>query len=504
MKLELETKPFSCLKRVLNETRMVEETTDVIIPDSCPDAEDVLFCDGLVFLRNKDLSEGCLSLSLGVSATGMIRPEGREEPEVLEAYIPISLRLENSAWKAGQQTPVEVQLNRLDCHLVNPRKVMFRASVTVHAACFEENKAEIVCACPEETVQVLQETVPLCCLSMMGEKSYTVEDIIGLPDEDQGKAICALQVQIRHSESRLSGSRAVFRGEAEVRMLYLTMAGALRTQMQNLPFVQYIDLGDCQEEDRLELCSMVTGCDADISGLGDRVNISLAIQSRAMVYSRREVHYLKDLYSTTGDVEAQREPLCYSSLLDTQYFNPMAQAKLEGDLLFSRVSISEPQIQRSGQQVEMTVPLSVHCLVRNVEGQLAGETVKAELKSRTQAAENCVTALEPGNTDVTAVGNSLRISGIVKAVTSADTCFDMVTEAELTPMEEKGKGPGLIIRHADERHSLWELAKEYRTTVEAIASANHLEGDVLPGQLLLIPGCSFGSKGRTGVIESDR
>ena len=162
---------------------MVEETTDVIIPDSCPDAENVLFCDGLVFLRSKDLSEGCLSLSLGVSATGMIRPEGREEPEVLEAYIPISLRLENSAWKAGQQAPVEVQLNRLDCHLVNPRKVMFRASVTVHAACFEENKAEIVCACPEETVQVLQETVPLCCLSMMGETSYTVEDIIALPDE---------------------------------------------------------------------------------------------------------------------------------------------------------------------------------------------------------------------------------------------------------------------------------------------------------------------------------
>ena len=504
MKLELETKPFSCLKRVLNETRMVEETADVIIPDSCPDAEDVLFCDGLVFLRSKELSDGCLSLSLGVSATGMIRPEGRDEPEVLEAYIPISLRLENSAWKAGQHALVDVQLSRLDCHLVNPRKVMFRASVTVQGKCFEEKKEEIVCSCRDEAVQVLRETAPICCLSMMGEKSYTVEDIISLPDEDQGKTICALQVQVRHSESRLSGSRAVFRGEAEVRLLYLTMSGELRTQMQNLPFVQYIDLGDCQEDDRLELSSMVTGCDADISGLGDRVNISLAIQSRAMVYTRRELEYLKDLYSTTGDMEVQREPLCYSSLLDTQYFNPMAQAKLEGDLLFSRVSLSDPQIQRNGQQVEMTVPLSVHCLVRNVEGKLAGETVKAELKSRTQTAENCVTTLEPGNSEVTAAGNALRINTIFKAVTSADTCFDMVTEAELAPMEEKGKGPGLIIRHAGDRHSLWELAKEYRTTVEAITSANHLEGEVLPGQLLLIPGCRFGSKSRTGIIESDR
>ena len=107
MKLEFLKKPMEYLRPVLREERMIEETAEAIIPDSCPDAQEVLHCSGLAFLRGKDLSDGMLSVSAGVSAMALCQIEDRETPEVVEVYIPMSLKLENDALRGGQVCRVE-------------------------------------------------------------------------------------------------------------------------------------------------------------------------------------------------------------------------------------------------------------------------------------------------------------------------------------------------------------------------------------------------------------
>ena len=108
------------LRPVLRETRTVEETAETIIPDSCPDVTEILFTSGMAFLRGKDISEGSAAVSAGVSASVLVRPEGRQEPELVEVYIPMSVRVENSLLKSGMLSCAKAELRRIDSHMVNP------------------------------------------------------------------------------------------------------------------------------------------------------------------------------------------------------------------------------------------------------------------------------------------------------------------------------------------------------------------------------------------------
>ena len=70
---------------------------------------------------------------------------------------------------------------------------------------------------------------------------------------------------------------------------------------------------------------------------------------------------------------------------------------------------------------------------------------------------------------------------------SADTvtCRSLVSltaqDAELPEL------PSLVLRAVKEGERLWDIAKQYRTTVEAILSANDLSEEAELGRMLLIP-----------------
>lgn len=76
LKLEFLTEAMEYLRPVLREIKTVEETAEAIIPDSCPDVTEILYTDGLSYLRGKELSEGAMSVSAGVSASVLCKPDG--------------------------------------------------------------------------------------------------------------------------------------------------------------------------------------------------------------------------------------------------------------------------------------------------------------------------------------------------------------------------------------------------------------------------------------------
>ena len=63
----------------------------------------------------------------------------------------------------------------------------------------------------------------------------------------------------------------------------------------------------------------------------------------------------------------------------------------------------------------------------------------------------------------------------------------MVTELEWGPEDQPNQQrPSLILRRAG-GESLWDIAKKSGSTVAAIRSANKLQEEPKPGQMLLIP-----------------
>ncbi len=493
MKLEFLKKPMEYLRPVLREVRQVEETAEAIIPDSCPDVDEVLAAWGTACFRGKDLSEGLLTVSAGVSATAMAKPQGRETPEVVEVYIPMSVKIDSGVLHGGQFCRAEVSLRRLDGHLVNPRKVMVRATVSISVWVYGTEREEHLTDPAVSGIQCLKKTAPVRCLRYMGEKNYTLEDQIALTPEGNGQTICGLLLHIRHTDARLTGTRAVLKGEVSLQVLYLDAAGALKNGSGQVNFSQYVDLGDCGEKDELQLQTVLTGADVSFSGDGESLSVILQLNTCAEVWGTTEIGYVGDMYSLSGMVKPELVQRSYDSLVDRQLFSPAGHGVLDGihgNVIFANCISGEPTRQHTGEQVSVVQPVSVQILYRDENDALCGAVVRVDLRASTSAAENARFEISGGGfRAVSGPDGSLnvKVSGDLEISTFCELRFQEILGAEL---EEEGAslgGPGLIIRRPKMGETMWDIAKAFRTTPETIAAANGLEGDQVPEKLLLIP-----------------
>ena len=495
MKLEFLKKPMEYLRPVLREVRMVEETSEAIIPDSCPDVQNVIGTTGMAFLRGKDLSEGMLAISTGVSAMALCQPEGRDVPEVVEVYIPMSLKLENSQLHMGQVLRAEAHLRRLDGHLVNPRKVMVRATVAICVWVYEPVREEHADQCASAGLQMLKKTAALRCLKTMGEKNYTVEDSARFSPEGIGETLLGCEIDLRHTDARLTGTRAVLKGEGNIRVLYLDPQGKAACGTAQIPFSQYVDLGECSETDELMLQSVLTGADVALSSDGGGLNVTLQICTTAQAWGKTELEYLEDMYSLSGKVVPERAERSYDSLVDRQIFAPTAHSALDGIMgrgLFVSCIPGEVTAQRSGETVSLTLPVTVQVIFEDETGRLQGTASRVELNAATQASENCrfEAAGEDISTSFSGGGSmSLKVTGNLHVDTFGSFGLWEIMGGELEEETVEKGGPGLIIRRPGKGETLWDMAKNHRTTPEAISRANGLSGEPVPDKMLLIPKC---------------
>ena len=493
LKLEFKTESMEYLRPLLRETRGAEETAESIIPDACPDVRDILHTGGMAFLRGKDLGEGTAAVSAGVSAMVLVQPEGRQTPEVIEAYLPMTVRFESAELRPGLESCAQVVLRRLDSHMVNPRKVLVRAAVTVTLRVWERCAEAHPVDSPQEGIQILRRTEPVKLLTALGEKSYTIEDTVRLDAGDPGTCLADLQIALEHTDTRLTGTRAVLKGNVHIKTLSLTEQGALSRGQAVLPFSQYIDLGDCRETDELSLDSVLSGADIELSADGQGLNVTLQLLSRAEVWSQREVAYIGDLYALFGEAEPEWTSSAYESLLDRQCFQPVGRGTMTGggdQAVYLTCLPGEPSHTRTGDTAEFTVPVSVQ-MVTEKEGKPAGGTVRVNLTCATHASAGCRFEVQAEDLTATASpgmdGMEVRVTGTICVRTYGSTELREITGGTVNEETRDPSRPGLIIRRPGRQESLWDIARQYRTTTAAIQQANGLSGEPSGEMLLLIP-----------------
>ena len=123
---------------------------------------------------------------------------------------------------------------------------------------------------------------------------------------------------------------------------------------------------------------------------------------------------------------------------------------------------------------------------------MQGSTVRWEKHMEIMAAEeSCICYLpQPYGAVQTIAGvDELSLSAQLKVEmhTHKNTSIPMVIGLELGQEEATDEDrPSLILCRMEDQ-SIWSIAKECGSTVEQIERMNHLNGQPVPGQMLMIP-----------------
>ena len=115
--------------------------------------------------------------------------------------------------------------------------------------------------------------------------------------------------------------------------------------------------------------------------------------------------------------------------------------------------------------------------------------MELELQASTLASENCRFEIMVDDLRGTAApgGLGVKVEGTMIVSTFGTMEFSEILGGDISESESMPEGPGIVIRRWSQQDSLWSMAKLHRTTREAIMGANSLEGEPIPGRMLLIP-----------------
>ena len=374
---------------------------------------------------------------------------------------------------------------------------MVRAAVDVFGQGMTRLKTEIATTgdVPED-VQLLTRSYPLEMPMEAGEKQVQMEETLAFPaNNNEFHKIISYELLPIITEAKVLGNRLVFRGQANLRIMYMTEDGQISQWETEIPFSQYTELDrDYSPHASAWVLPIVTALEMEMtedSGLKMRGGIA----AQYTIFDREMMDVVEDAFSPKRDVAVKSEDVQLPILLDSRVINVQTEGRMTDDAsrIISSVALSEfPTVSMVQEGTEVYMEGQYQMLWQDDQGQMQSGPVRFSGSEPFQSARENQIQLWcgiPNTTEISPSGEGIIMSTdypVTMHVYYGQT-IPVVTSLELGDLKEPDPNrPSVVMRRAGDE-GLWAIAKGYGSTVAAIQEANQLDGEPEYGQMLLIP-----------------
>ncbi len=497
MELQFKESVCPCLTRVLGEVRSLEQAQEIRLSDGMPDIGRVLCGWGQVVQRSKEWTADSVSLSAGVMVWVLYAPEDGTQPRWVEGWIPFGIQ-----WDLPQTGPegnlrIQCLTRFVDARSVSARKIMVRAGIGAMVEAFVPREAVIYT--PEndpEDVELKKVRYPMRLPKEAGEKTFSMDEELTLPGTlPPMEKLVYYTMEPEIQEQRVMADKVVFRGCGKLHVLYQDSECRFHSWDFSLPISQYAELSQSHSADaEASVGGAVTALELEAVD-GTHLHLKCGMVGQYLVEDLEVLELVEDAYSPSRDITAEEDTLELPGVLEHRRETVPAEQTVaaQGETAVDVVFLPDFPRQRTlengvGETLSGTFQIlyygpneEIQAVVSHWEGEM---NLPADANTRITALP-----LSPGEPQILMGGGDMKVRTDLplQLTATAAAGLPMVKGLSLGEAREPDENrPSLILRRAGER-DLWEIAKATGSTVGAIRSANHLQEDPAPGQMLLIP-----------------
>lgn len=505
MELEFERDTIVGYDTVAEVTVCQEETLESIVPDACPDILRIIDVCGQATLSSKQAREGLAQVTGMVRASILYQPEGGGGVRRMEVGLPFTCQAEAPGLTEQGTVIACPRLRCAEARALNPRKVLLRVDLAVDITACQMVERPICCGVADlQDGTICQrkyqgEHYQLCCVQ---EKPFTFSDQVRIQSgSGETPQLLSSRAEPMCTESKLIGTKLIFKGVVDLYLLFQEPGGALFTSHESLPFSQILEVAGTGEEGDCQVQVEVTSFQCQLNpDDGRELEVALELLAQALVRARRPVTLLQDLYSTSSfmEIESETQELCR---LDEMSVRPQTVRELleTGEMVRSvvdgRLTVGPVRQSREGNELLLTADawLTVLYLDENELLQCVQRAVPVTCRLDCPRGGKCVCRCQsPGEVFAAPAAGGVEVRCTVEfhCLSTENRAVPAVASARLGEVRSAGEGarPSVVLRLAAPGEGLWDIAKAYGTTMEQILQANELEEEELPaGRMLLIP-----------------
>ena len=230
------------------------------------------------------------------------------------------------------------------------------------------------------------------------------------------------------------------------------------------------------------------------------MEISVELLAQALTSCKRELTVLEDLYSTSHQVELEKEVLSIPQMSGSVIRNLAVRELLEtGSMVRSVVSVRMVTGEMTGREKDGALQIEVpaHLCIWYMDDQQKLQCIWKNLPAACRidgfvgSGWQCTCELA-GDIYATPTADGIEVRFPLEFHVTAYqkqniSAVKSATRGDLRCFPD-GPRPSVVLRMVSQGEGIWELAKQYGTTTQKILQANELDSDILPvGRMLLIP-----------------
>ena len=481
---------------------------DITLPDYCPDIKRILKC----MITPCLISEQCVGDRVTIDANALVQVIYVDDNNNIFCYdkvFPFSKTVESGKQIDNPVAEVRLKTAYANTRAVSQRRIDIHASIAVSVTITSRKEIEFVSDASECGIQLLKNIENASDFIGNTVKTFTLSEVMEISkNKPPVRQIIRQKATPFIEQIKVINNKLLIKGDVKISLLYCAdkSEGGYEFFENSLPVSQIIEFDGIDEkanqQTRLYVSSFAVIPKANTSGEKTLLDVTVKITSITKAEKDVDHVYPSDCYSTEYQVDCERRQATFEKICDS--FDEAVMIKQTEE--FTNTNISEiiniwcddvvTTYTCTGDELKIIGSTTVSILGKDDASQPFYAERTLSFEKTKNISGGCKDLICTTDGVVNAVGFILadsnridlrveiRLNGTLSKRNTAELLTDITCDE--TKIKEK-KYSALTIYFCDENESVWNIARKYNTTVEAIKIENDIsESTIKENSMLLI------------------
>lgn len=482
--------------------------TSVNVPDINPDILKVLDINGFPSITEKTVHNGKISLRGKINITVLYTPDGDTISKIksLSTSADFSYTADIGTSDTSLQLLAEVEPENFNYTLINSRKISLRCVLNINTKVHHQNLVEIPVYNNEEQSNLCVQSQHLRIYT----NNITAENVIPIKydceipsDKPPIGEILKINVFPQPAEFTITDGSAAAKGHLKICCVYSSLNDSeICFETETVPFDENLDVPGLEEDMEGEIDYSLSdlyyevrdNSDGEPGIIGLNINLTASIRCHKIY----EPNIICDVFSTQKETKVNTTAVDFEELIDntTSQFTHKTNISLPEDMPeLSRIcdaelsaNIENVTIGLGEITVNGTMNIKILYLSQDSDTPLctfSKDTTFTHSVAVTGISDNAVIDAkiftEHISYNMTGSRNiDMRIVMGLCIRSFMLTKISMLKDIDILDDIQEHNMPSIVICFPKNGDTLWDLAKKYHTTPDALKEYNNLSDDELP------------------------
>lgn len=469
-------------KKIASNTKNIEVTGDIIVPDIKPDIVSIVNTNATCYIFKMEVSTGRIRVEGNIDAYVVYLADNGENRSI-GTTLTFLENIDDPAIKENSYVKQKIFLDEIEAKVLNERKISITAKATIKSDVYEEAKLNI----PEdyekiENVQKLEESMDIKSLVGKNTVKTSIKEDISVDPSYNVLEILKVKIDLQNIENKISINKVLAKADANIKIIFLSDDGRIGKLDATLPIMSFIDIDKVTDSNICEVSYNIRNMLFKINSVDKHsINVQIDFEVNLEVYETKTINVIQDMYGIKNNIEFTKKdalvevnsaPKDQKISLNERVIVEDVLNIYDTDTIFRIVGINEVGANYS-YEAELDLIFYYEADSRNG---LNVKTVTIPFNFKMDSKEDIEFKIINKEFTVNGENVDCNIDILVSIENNNTKNISIIENLEVTDLEEENTY-NMYVYFVKPGDTAWSISKNFRVSKEELLTLNELENE---------------------------